>query len=131
MKDQANILLQPKDFLPQWIDIKYALKHEWNKKELSEIAEQIQERRLLERFTEQHLNYVNLPRVLLLANLWGNLYLPAKYGFESGYLTAAKDLFRKEEAALAVEHARECYDVAYWSRYLSEEQLAALLQSPK
>jgi len=87
------------------LDIKYALKHEWNEKALSEIAEQIQERRLLDRFTEQHLNYINLSRVLLLANLWGNLYLPAKYGF-GGYLAAAKDLFSHGPASVARERKR-------------------------
>ena len=51
----------------------------------------------------------NFPRVLLLARFWHGFYLVAKYGFEELKVGADK-LFRKEEAELASEHAREAYD---------------------
>ena len=50
----------------------------------------------------------NFPRVLLLAKLWGNFYLVAKYGYEELGVGADK-LFKKQDVELAHEHAGEAY----------------------
>lgn len=114
------------------LNIEYTPSHGWSKEQFSKIAEQIQERHLLDRLAAQKLNYIiRLPRLLLLANFWAQFYLPAKYGFEAGYLAPAQDLFTKEEADLAVQHAEECYRAASHLRYLSEDKLAALISQPE
>ncbi|MCX5643979.1 MAG: HEPN domain-containing protein [Phycisphaerae bacterium] len=109
------------------LGIEYSLSHGWNKEELGHIAEQIQKRRLLNGLTQQNLYYSSrLPRLLLLANLWAQFYLPAKYGFEAGNLASSQELFTKPEAELAVRHAEECYQAASELRYLDEDKLAAI-----
>jgi hypothetical protein len=59
---------------------------------------------------------------------WGQFYLVAKYGLEAGNLAAAKELFEKQEAELAVQHAEECQRTATWLRYLDEQKLAGLIK---
>jgi len=109
------------------LEIEYSLSHGWNREEFSRIAKQIQERQLLDKLKVQNLSYNSrLPRLLLLANFWAQFYLPAKYGFEAGYLAPAQDLFEKQEAELAVRHAEESYRAASELRYLSEDKLAAI-----
>lgn len=111
------------------LDIKYSSSHGWeqDKKQFAAIVKQIQERQLLERLATQYLDHiVCLPRLLFLANFWAQFYLPAKYGFEAGYLAPAQDLFDKKEADLAVQHAEECYRAALELRYLSEDDLAVI-----
>ena len=108
------------------LGIKYEPKHKWDWEEFKDIAKQIQEGQLLDKLTEQNLHRCSrLPRLLLLANLWGHFYLPAKYGFTE-YLASAQDLFEKHEAELAVRHAEECYLAASELRYLSEDKLASI-----
>jgi len=108
------------------LGIEYKLKHKWHWEEFVAIAKQIQEGQLLDKLTEQNLYHCSrLPRLLLLANLWGHFYLSAKYGFAE-YLASAQDLFEKQEAELAVRHAEECYRAASELRYLSEDRLAAI-----
>ncbi|MFB6216551.1 MAG: HEPN domain-containing protein [Candidatus Nanohaloarchaea archaeon] len=51
----------------------------------------------------------NLPRVIFLTQFWNEFYLPAKYG-EENYGIAPDNLFRKEEAELAVSHAKFCFN---------------------
>lgn len=110
------------------LDIEYPLSHGWNREQFSSIAEQIQKRQLLEKITAQNLYHISrLPRLLLLANFWAYFYLPAKYGFEAGYLASAQDLFTKQEAELALQHAEECYRAASELRYLSEDKLSTIL----
>lgn len=111
-------------------DITFPRRHEWEQdsKEFATIVEQIQKKQLVDKLTAQSLNHiVNLPRLLFLVNFWAQFYKTAKYGFEAGYLAPAKDLFKKEEADLAVQHAQECYQAASHLRYLSEDKMAALL----
>ncbi|NIN06993.1 MAG: HEPN domain-containing protein [Armatimonadetes bacterium] len=106
--------------------------HGWeqDKKPFANIAQQIQEKHLIDKLTAQNLNHaVNLPRLLFLVNFWAQFYTTAKYGLEAGYLAPAKDLFKKEEAELAVQHAHECYQAASQLRYLAEDKMATLLQS--
>jgi len=112
------------------LEIKYSRSHEWapDKKELAGIAQQIQDRQLLEKIANQHLDYaIPLPRLLFLMNFWAQFYITAKYGFEVEYLSSAHDLFKKEEAELAVQHADECYRAALQLRYMNEDKLAALI----
>jgi HEPN domain-containing protein len=110
------------------LGIEYKLKHKWDWEEFTDIAKQIEHRQILDRLAEQNLYHCSrLPRLLLLANLWGHFYLPAKYGFAQ-YLAPAQDLFEKQEAELAVKHAGECHRAASELRYLGEEKLAVLLQ---
>lgn len=106
--------------------------HEWkpDKKELAGIAHQIQERQLLAKLAKQYLdNAVRLPRLLFLMNFWAPFHITAKYGFEAAYLASAKDLFGKEEAELAVQHAKECLSAANLLRYLEKERLASLVST--
>ena len=110
------------------LGIDYKLKHEWDREEQESIAKQILERQLLDRLSAKNLYHCSkLPRLLLLVNLWGHFYLPAKYGFVE-HLAPAQDLFEQQEAQLAVEHAGECHRAASQLRYLGEEKLAVLLQ---
>lgn len=46
------------------------------------------------------------PRLLMLSDFWSNLYGRAKYGTENLGVPAS-DLFKREEAELALSHARE------------------------
>ena len=108
------------------LGVDYKLKHKWDREEFGDVAKQIKEAQLLDKLAEENLHHCSrLPRLLLLANLWGHFYLPAKYGFAE-YLAAAQDLFAKREAELAVEHAGECYQAALELRHLDEDKLAAI-----
>lgn len=114
------------------LDIPFPRSHRWEQdsKEFTAIAEQIQKKQLIDKLTAQYLNpTVNLPRLLFLVNFWAQFYNTAKYGFEAGYLAPAKDLFKKEETELAVQHAQECYSAASQLRYLPEDKMAELLSS--
>ena len=112
------------------LNIEFPLSHEWkpDKKEFAGIARQIQERQLLLKLEKLYIDStVRLPRLLFLMNFWAQFYITAKYGFESEYLASAKDLFGKEEAELAVHHAKECLTAANLLRYLEKEKLALLI----
>lgn len=108
--------------------VEYPLAHKLaEKKPFELIARQISERRLLEKLAGQYMNHsVPLPRLLLLMNFWGQFYLSAKYGFEAEWLASAQDLFRPEDAKLAVQHAEECYRAASTLRYHDRDKLALL-----
>jgi HEPN domain-containing protein len=111
------------------LGVNYPPAHQWSpeSKPFEGIAQQIIQRQLLEKLAAQHLNHnVPLPRLLLLMNFWGHFYLPAKYGFEVAQLASAQDLFRLEDATLAVRHAEECHGAASALRYLDKDQIAAL-----
>jgi hypothetical protein len=87
------------------LGVEYPRAHEWapDKKPFAAIAQQISERRLVEKLANQSLGHsLALPRLLLFMNFWGQFYLAAKYGFEVEHLASAHDLFRAEEAKLAV-----------------------------
>ncbi len=91
------------------------------------MAEQIRKRGLISRLAVHHLDFIRLPRLLLLANFWGQFYLNAKYGFEAGFLAPAADLFAKEDADLAISHAEECHRMAWQLRYVGNDKLAAII----
>lgn len=112
------------------LNIEFSRTHGWdlNKKEFENIAQQIQKRQLQDKLATQHINHIlDLPRLLFLANFWAQFYIAAKYGLEVGNLASAKDLFKKHEADLAVQHAEECYRAASHLRYLNQDNVAALL----
>jgi HEPN domain-containing protein len=112
------------------LSIKYPKAHEWaaEKEPFAAIARQIQERKLIEKLASQYLNHtIPLPRLLLLMNFWGQFYLVSKYGFDAEHLASAQDLFKPEEAKLAVQHADECYRAALALQHHDKEKLAALL----
>lgn len=112
------------------LNIKFSRSHGWdqNKREFEDIAEQIQKRHLQDKLATEHVNHiVDLPRLLFLANFWAEFYLAAKYGFEVGNLASARDLFKKQEAELAVQHAEECHRAATHLKYLDQNKMTALL----
>lgn len=111
------------------LGVEYPLAHHWpaEKKPFEGIAQQISQRQLLEKLAAQNLNHsVPLPRLLLLMNFWGQFYLTAKYGFEVEQLASAQDLFRFDDANLAVRHAEECHGAATTLRYLDKDQAVIL-----
>jgi len=126
---QECVELSVKSIL-SFLRIEFSPPHGWaqNSKEFASIARQIQKRQLQEKLAEQYLHHVvRLPRLLFLVNFWAQLYIAAKYGFEVESLAPAQDLFNKEEAELAVQHAQECYQAASQLRHLQDEKLSALL----
>jgi len=109
------------------LDVDFPKSHGWDKERLAKIAEQIQKRRLLDKLTA-NLVHIGLPRLLFLANFWDQFYLQAKYGMETGYLASAQDLIGRDEAALAVAHARECLGAAQQLRFLPQDQYDAIMR---
>jgi HEPN domain-containing protein len=102
--------------------------HGWDEKQLQALADQVRKRQLMEKLADLNLNWtVPLPRLLFLMNFWGEFYLMAKYGMEAGSLATPKDLFKSEEAELAIRHADECQRAATELRYLNEEKTKQLL----
>lgn len=101
--------------------------HGWDEKQMQTIADQVRKRRLMEKLTELNLSWnVPLPRLLFLMNFWGEFYLMAKYGMEAGALATPKDLFRNDEAEMAIRHADECMRAASQLRHLDTEKLDQL-----
>ncbi|GIV04133.1 MAG: hypothetical protein KatS3mg015_2963 [Fimbriimonadales bacterium] len=112
-----------------FLGIDFPKAHAWDEKQLQAIADQVRNRRLVEKLCELHLNYsVPLPRLLFLMNFWGEFYLMAKYGMEAGSLATPKELFKSEEAELAVRHADECLHAANHLRWLPEDKLRQLIE---
>jgi hypothetical protein len=68
---------------------------------------------------------IHLPRLLLLAEFWGELYIVAKYRIQEGFLASARDLFERGEAELAIKHAEECSVAACVLRAQDDAPLAA------
>jgi HEPN domain-containing protein len=114
--------------LLEFLEIKYPLAHGWNKEQLGKIAEQIQQRQILQRLTAENLNHtVRLPRLLFLANFWAQFYMQSKYGMEAGYLASAKELFGSTEAETAIRHAEECYQAVSQIKCLDGAKLTAIV----
>jgi len=112
------------------MQVTYPKAHQWaaDKEPFAAIAKQIKQRELLTKLEAQYLNHsIPLPRILLLMSFWGQLYLVSKYGFEVEFLASAKQLFKPEEAKLAVQHADECYQAANTLRYLDKDRLKAII----
>lgn len=112
------------------LDIKFSQSHGWaqDKKQFADIARQIQERQLFDKLAAAYVDQIiPLPRLLFLVNFWAHFYITAKYGLEVGYLASAKDIFKKEEADLAVLHAEECLRAVRHLAHEAANRLAALL----
>ena len=73
------------------------------------------------------LSSIGSDTLLNLMNFWGGFYLLAKYGMEAGNMATASELFRKEEADIAVLHVAECHDAASRLRYLPDADFRRLL----
>ena len=123
---QESVELSVKSILA-FLNVEYPPSHGWDRDQFSKIARQVRDKHIIERLRVQNLDYtVRVPRLLLFANFWAQFYLPAKYGFGAGYLAPPQDLFEKQEAELAVQHAEECWRAASHLRYLTSEQLDAI-----
>jgi HEPN domain-containing protein len=66
---------------------------------------------LLDKIPQNLNNIYNYPRIYLLSEFWSNFYITAKYGLEKLKIGSDK-IFKKEEADLALKHARECYNAS-------------------
>jgi len=66
---------------------------------------------LLDRIPQNLNNIYNYPRIYLLSEFWSYFYITAKYGLEKLKIGSDK-IFKKEEADLALKHARECYNAS-------------------
>jgi HEPN domain-containing protein len=109
------------------LGLEYPRTHSWKPEDLTGIAKQLQAKSLLDSVAERGLP-IRLPRLLLLAKFWGELYILAKYGMQDGLLASARDLFEREEAELAIKHAGECSLAACSLRAQEEGMLAALCE---
>jgi HEPN domain-containing protein len=110
-----------------FLGVDFPRSHGWNRDEFARIAEQIQDRQLLDKLVADGLGHIRLPRLLFLANFWAQFYLQAKYGLEAAYLASAQQLFDKEDAELAARHADECLRAANTIRFLDDARLAAMV----
>lgn len=79
----------------------YPKRHEFKEEEFEIVLKNVPEK----------LNYLSLPKVYLYSKFWSNFYTIAKYGFETLGVGADK-LFEKEEAELALKHAKKCKSAA-------------------
>ena len=80
---------------------KYPKKHEFSEEEFEAILKKIPER----------LKYLDFHKLYLYSKFWLSFYTVAKYGLEKIGVGAEK-LFEKEEAELALKHAKRCYEGA-------------------
>ena len=106
------------------LDVEYPQDHRWTYSGMSGIAKQVRQGGLLARLDASQ---VDIPRLLLLANFWGQFYLPVKYGYDSYFLAPPQDLFGKAEAKLARQHALEAYGTATNLAALSDRRMESLL----
>jgi hypothetical protein len=84
------------------LNVPFKPAHEWNYKQIEDIAKDITSRGLPARLASQGLDYtIPLPRLVrVLLSMWSQFYLDAKYGIEASHLATAQDLFRQREAGL-------------------------------
>lgn len=68
------------------------------------------QRVLRSEFPERFNRETDIARVIFITQLWEEFYTIAKYGDEN-YSIPADDLFEREDAELAVSHAKFCYRV--------------------
>src|SRR5205807_4564734 len=114
------------------LGVEYARTHGLERKALQQIALQLRERGLLGQLRVHLLFRVaELPRLLVLANLWADTNETAKYGLEAEFLSGPAGLFKEPEARLAMAHAEECFQAAFDLLWAPEEVLITLLDRPK
>ena len=106
------------------LDVDFPEDHRWTYSGMSGIAKQVRQGGLLTRLDA---NLVDIPRLLLLANFWGQFYLPVKYGYDNYSLAPPQDLFGEAEAKLAQQHALEAYGTASNLASLSDRRIESLL----
>jgi HEPN domain-containing protein len=75
----------------------YPKKHKFEDEEFEALFKKVPE----------ELRYFNFPKLFLYSKFWSNFYEVAKYGDERLGVGPEK-LFEKEEAELALKHAKEC-----------------------
>jgi HEPN domain-containing protein len=89
---------------------KYPRKHEFNEEEFEKILQMV----------PAQLEYLDFPKIYLYSKFWSQFYTVAKYGLEK-LGVGANRLFEKEEAELAIKHARKCELAArqllYYKKY--------------
>ena len=68
-------------------------------------------KKLLDKIPQDLNNIYNYPRIYLLSEFWSYFYITAKYGLEKLKIGSDK-IFKKEEADLALKHARECHNAS-------------------
>lgn len=79
----------------------YRKTHEFSQEQFEQILTRV----------PQDLQYHDFARLYLLHRFWAGFYTAAKYGYEKLGIPA-KDLFEKDEAALATRHAEKWYYAA-------------------
>jgi len=85
-----------------YFDESYPKSHELKDEDLTRVLKKVPE----------ELNYVNLPRLLMLTQFWSSFYIIAKYGYEKSMVGPEK-LFNQGESQLAIKHAEECNSGAF------------------
>ncbi len=80
---------------------KYPKRHWFKDEEFEELLERVPE----------ELKHLDFLRLFLCSKFWSAFYDVAKYGDEKLGVGPEK-LFKREEAELAIRHARECFHVA-------------------
>lgn len=76
---------------------KYPKKHEFEEDEYVHLLKKV----------PKQIQFLNFGRLFILSKFWSNFYTVAKYGNEKFGIGPEK-LFNKEEAELALKHAKEC-----------------------
>ena len=66
-------------------------------------------------------DHEKIPRLYLYSEFWHQFYTVAKYGDEELGIPSDK-LFGREEAELALTHAKQCYSLADSLRYYLERR---------
>lgn len=68
------------------------------------------EKLLSKNFAKNFYEKDKIPRLIFLTQFWKKFYLLAKYGNEK-FNIGPDDLFEKEEAKVALKHAKECLNI--------------------
>jgi len=79
----------------------YPKKHEFSEEEFENALKKVPEK----------VKHLDFPKIYLYSKFWLQFYTVAKYGLEKIGVGPDK-LFEKEEAELALKHAKRCWDVA-------------------
>ena len=66
---------------------------------------------LSKEFPKHFVHREELPRLIFLTYFWHRFYTIAKYGIDALNIPPDK-LFKKEDAELAVKHAKHCMEIA-------------------
>jgi len=91
------------------IGIDFPKKHEikFDRKETKRLLKELLDKDFPKSFYEKD----KIPRLFFLTQFWEKFYILSKYGIDKLNI-GPDDLFEKEEAKLALKHAKECYNIA-------------------